>query len=229
MISIAKEWNPKQAELKNLINKKDKFEDAIKVLLELHSMVHSSELSGTEIITLEDELWDGLKESACRIMPTKEDVTIAWNIWHITRIEDIASNILIANEAQVMNSDWAKRMNVNVYDTGNAMSDDEIIDLSSSINIRELRNYRMAVGKKTRENIGKLKPEELKRKVSPDKLQRVLDEGGVTEDDNSKWLLDFWGKKNVSGLLLMPITRHQVVHLNDSLKLKEKCRRKGFK
>jgi hypothetical protein len=30
------------------------------------------------------------------------------------------------------------------------------------------------------------------------------------------------GKKTVAGILLMPITRRQIVHLNDSMNLKEK-------
>jgi hypothetical protein len=35
-------------------------------------------------------------------------------------------------------------------------------------------------------------------------------------------LLDFWGKKNVARIIMMPITRHQIVRVNDSLKLRIK-------
>jgi hypothetical protein len=230
MISVVKQWNPKQALLKSLIQKADKFEEAVELVLELHSMVHTSEMSSITMKTFEDEIWDGLDSSIFKSMPTVKDVTIAWNIWHITRIEDITSNILIANDIQVINTDnWIERMNVKVYDTGNAMSDDEIINFSNSIDMKELRNYRIAVGKKTRNIISKLRPEDLKKKVEPDRLQRILNEGGILEVDDSKWLLDFWGRKNISGILQMPITRHQIVHINDSLKLKEKCMKKIFK
>jgi hypothetical protein len=230
MISLAKQWNPIQALLKTLIEDKAKFEEAMEQLLEMHSMLHTSEMSGTGTKTFEDEVWDGLDETTFKFMPSIKDVTIAWNIWHITRIEDIASNILIAGGNQVINSGgWIGRMNVKVRDTGNAMTADEIIDFSSSINSRELRNYRISVGRKTREIIEGLKPEDLKRKVVPDRLQRILDEGGVLDAEDSRWLLDFWGRKNITGILLMPITRHQVVHLNDSLKLKEKCMKKTHK
>jgi hypothetical protein len=45
-----------------------------------------------------------------------------------------------------------------------------------------------------------------------------------TFDDGIKsiWLLDFWEKKNMLGLIMMPITRHQTVHLNDCYNIKEK-------
>jgi hypothetical protein len=232
MISVAKEWNPKQALLKSLIEDKDKFEDAMLLLLELHSMIHTSEMSGRGTRTYEDEVWDGLDANTFKTMLVSEDATIAWNIWHIARIEDITSNILIANECQVINSNrWMEKMNAEVTDTGNAMTNDEIIAFSASINSSELRNYRISVGRKTQETIKKLKPEDLKRKISPDRLQIILDEGGVLDVADSRWLLDFWGRKNVAGILLMPITRHQVVHINDSLKIKEKCMKNshGFK
>ena len=227
MVSVTEIWNPKQAKLKEIILKQDKFIEAIELCLEMHSLVHTSEMSGIKIKTLEDELWDGLDEFSFRTMPTSNDVTIAWNVWHLTRIEDITANILIANDKQVINKEsWLNKMNVTVTDTGNAMTDEEIVSLSSSINMKELRNYRIAVGKKTRDIIKQLKPNEIKRRMEPNQLQRIIDEGGILEVEGSKWLIDFWGKKTISGILLMPITRHQIVHINDSFKLKEKCRKK---
>lgn len=230
MISVTKQWNPKQALLKSIIQKPDKFDEAIQLCLDMHSLVHTSEMLKMGIETFEDILWNGLDEEVFSTMPTNKDVTIAWNIWHLTRIEDMTANILIANDIQVINSDnWIDRMNVTVYDTGNAMTDNEIIFFSSKIDMKELRNYRIAVGRKTREIIKQLGPNDMKRKMEPDRLQRILDEGGVLEVEGSKWLVDFWGRKTVAGILLMPITRHQIVHINDALKLKEKCMKKGIK
>lgn len=226
MKSITAQWNPKQALLKGLILKPDQFGPAINLCLEMLSSVHVSEMSGIAAKTFEDEVWEELDEYSFRTMPTPEDATIAWNIWHITRIEDITSNILIADDIQVINSDnWPIKMNVSVSDTGNAMTDEEITAFSSAVDMKELRNYRIATGKKAVQIIKQLNPGDLKKKIEPARLQRVLNEGGVLETEGSKWLLDFWGKKTIAGILLMPITRHQIVHLNDSLKLKEKCKK----
>ena len=155
-------------------------------------------------------------------MPTVKDVTIAWNIWHITRIEDITVNILIQNVEQILNEEWLRCLNISVYDTGNAMSDDEIISFSRSVNMAEVRNYRNAVGTKTKNMLEKLLPSDMKRRVKRENIDRILAEGGVTEHKDSVWLLDFWGRKNIAGILLMPVTRHQIGHLNDSMRLKKK-------
>lgn len=227
MISVTTLWNPKQALLREIIKKPDKFDEAIKLCLEMHALVHTSEMSGINIRTFEDELWDALDELSFRTMSTAKDVTIAWNIWHLTRIEDITANILIAGDTQVITrGHWLDKMNVTVCDTGNAMTDEEIEALSSAINMKELRSYRIAVGKKTREIIKQLQVSDLRRKMETARLQRIFDEGGVLKVEGSKWLVDFWSKKTIAGILLMPITRHQIVHINDSLKLIEKCKRK---
>ncbi|MFQ5892186.1 MAG: DinB family protein, partial [Candidatus Methanofastidiosia archaeon] len=92
--------------------------------------------------------------------------------------------------------------------------------LSSSIDIKALKRYRLAVGKKTREIAKMLQPEELNQKVDTNRLQQVLDEGAVVE--SQRWLTNYWGKRNVAGLLLMPATRHNFVHLNKARQLKNK-------
>jgi hypothetical protein len=92
-----------------------------------------------------------------------------------------------------------------------------------------LRNYRIATGRKTREIIRGLQPADLKRKMEPARLQRVLDEGAVLDVEGEKWLIDFWGKKTVAGILLMPVTRHPLVHLNEAMRLKKKCQSKRVK
>jgi hypothetical protein len=220
-------WGLKQKLLRDILLDRDKFNEAIALCLEQHAMIHSSGLSQLDRVTFEDELWSDLDEKNFRTMPTPQDETIAWNLWHLTRIEDIAMNILIKGEMQVINEfNWLDLLNISVCDTGNAMTDEEIIDLSSKINMQELRRYRMTVGRRTQEIIQSLLPTDLKKKMKPDRLQRILDEGGVLNVEGANWLIDFWGKKNVAGILLMPITRHQMVHMNESMRLKKKCQGK---
>jgi hypothetical protein len=61
----------------------------------------------------------------------------------------------------------------------------------------------------------------MKRKFRQDMLKRIIDECAVLDVEASNWLIDFWGRKNVSGILLMPVTRHHVVHLNESFSAKK--------
>ena len=226
MFSVGSQWNPLQAQLKELLDKKETYTEAMALLHRLHGLLHTKEVSGQSTPTLMDEVWENLSDFAFRTMPTVADVTVAWNIWHITRIEDLTCNLLMADDNQVLDGSWQARLHTQVRDTGNAMTDEEILSFSSNVDRQALRDYRDAVGRRVREVIAGFEPNSLKRKFSKRQTDRILEEGGVTNHPDSVWLLDFWGKKNVAGILLMPITRHQMGHLNDCLKLKEKCRRR---
>lgn len=229
MFKAATDWNPKQALLKEIIKSKDRFTEAIQLCMDMHKFVHLSSMSSTYEETLEDQVWAGLKDADLTVMPTIKDVTIAWNLWHITRIEDLTINILVNNSSQILDANWLEKLNIEVKDTGNAMSDEEILSFSKLVNKIELKNYRNAVGRQTQQILSNLTLTEVKRKVASENLARIRTEGGVTEAPDSLGLLDFWGKKDIAGILQMPITRHQIVHLNDCLKLKEKIKKLNSK
>ncbi|MBH1939831.1 DinB family protein [Mobilitalea sibirica] len=225
MFEVSKDWNPLQKKLKETILKKERFNEVKELLYQMHSIVHASEVYQRNTINFMDEIWQDLSDKAFRTMPSIKDDTVAWHVWHISRIEDLTSNCLIKNQSQVLNENWLKRLNIKVTDTGNAMTDDEIISLSCEINREALFEYRNAVGIRTKSIIDALQPEDMKRKVTKDGLNRILEEGGVTNHPVSAGLLDFWGKKNVAGIFFMPITRHQIVHLSDCRRLKGVCNR----
>jgi hypothetical protein len=222
MFSLRTDWNPEQTALREALSKAERFNEAVRLCLELHGLVHSGQIASSKKPTVFDELLDGLTEEAFAVMSSPNGTSIAWNIWHITRIEDITANILIAGGKQVLNTTWLKKIGATVRDTGNAMTKDEILNFSRSLNMNMLISYRDEVGRRTRDIVKNVKPPDLKRKMKPESVERILAEGGVTSHKDSLWLLDFWGKKTVAGILLMPITRHQILHLNDSMKLKKK-------
>lgn len=215
----------KHKELNQIIRKADKIEQSKELFLELHAKLHLSEISNTEHNEV-DDLIDDLGNNEYAIMPTVKDETIAWVIWHIARIEDLTMSILVDGEDQLFNDEWKQKLNVHITDTGNALSDDQIINLSKSLVVQEVLHYRNEVGKRTRQIIKKLKPDDMKRKVSPQGLEKILLEGGVTKQEESIWLLDFWGKKDIAGILLMPPTRHVMLHINDCCKWRELFRTK---
>lgn len=187
--------------------------------LQAHELVHDKKLTGTNIDTFQNECLVNLNEKSFRHTTSKKNQnyrTLAFFIFHITRIEDICANTLIANYSQIIfQDDWINKLNINRTDTGNSMTKDEMLQFSSSIHQSALFEYRLAVAKRTREIIKSLKIEDLKRKPNKTQLDFILTSKSVLNHEDSVWLVDFWGKKNVSGLLLMPITRHQKVHLND--------------
>lgn len=222
MYKPATDWNERQKDLNKLLQTPDKFCAATVLCLDMHRFLHMSEEDSAEPATLGDMACLALSRPAFITMPTKKDETIAWHIWHIARIEDITMNILVANGAQVFNSDWQSQMEVDIADTANAMTDEKIISFSAQINQTALFAYRAAVGKKSRKILQQLQPSDLSRKFTQMQTDRIVAEGGLLPHPDSIWLKDFWGKKDVSGILRMPLTRHQAGHLNKCLQLRRK-------
>jgi hypothetical protein len=206
-----KTWNEKQKKLKALLPVEKTFNDGKKLLLEMHSLLHDKKVYKTKVETFYDNLWKNLNEETCKIISNKE-TSILWNIWHITRIEDLIANIVIENKEEIFNADIQKELNIKIKDTGNAMTYAEIELLNENINIKALREYRNKVGKSTQKIINELEYSDMKIMVKKEQLDKIYKNGGVL--DSTKWLLDFWGRKNIFGLIMMLITRHQIVHLN---------------
>ena len=193
--------------------------------LDLHAMVHPAEISGKNEKTIADfvldymmkdnqnefvqrETWDtDLKYAGSKTVP------ICWQFWHTYRIEDLVSNILMENGSQIFNIDWQKRIGSSITDTGNALELDELVSWAKAINVEELRNYMIEVGKNTRRILSNLSLEQIKSMVPEEWVMRILEEGGVTTDFRSVWLLVFWGRLTIGGMILTPMTSHHMMHL----------------
>ena len=213
--------NKQQGQLRNLLSGSGDFEEASQVFLKHHAMLHSAKMSKGDIWSFEDAVLDDMSEEQMRQIPKNDEHSVAWCIWHLARIEDVAMNMLVADSQQVFIQDkWQEALGIDFSHTGNAMSDAEMAELSETINLTAMRSYRVAVGKRTREIFKALEPERLKEKVDPARVEKVRAEKAVIEAASE--IADYWGKRNIAGLLLMPATRHNIVHLNEALRLKKK-------
>jgi hypothetical protein len=221
MINVSKGWNEKQKKLNVLLPNQKTFADGISLLLEMHSLLHDKKVYKITSETFYDDLWENMKEETYRIISNKE-TSVLWNIWHITRIEDIVSNILIGKKETIFNKEIQVKLNIEIKDSGNAMTYSEIESFNKNMNIKELKEYRVKVGKSTQKLIKALECSDVKRKVEKEQLEKIKQNEGVTDNPKSIWLLDFWGKKNMLGLINMPVTRHQIVHLNDCFRIKQR-------
>lgn len=224
MDSPQKNWSKRQKQFREMLLGSNQHDHAIKLFLHQHAALHSAQMAGTGTWSFEDEVLNDMPEQKIRRIPQNCEHSVAWAIWHIARIEDTAMNILVAGGPQILFSEeWFDKLEIEARDTGNAMSDEGVTALSSSINIEMLRSYRMAVGRRTRDVVKQLSPSDLSHKVESARLQQVLDEGAVVAE--AQGLIDYWSKRNIAGLLLMPATRHNFVHLNEAQKLKKDAER----
>jgi hypothetical protein len=212
--SNRKTWNDQHSLLRGLLGDTQNFPEAIELFLSHHAMVHTAKIQADEQESFQDEVLQGLTDEQMRYVPAGHANSAAWMLWHITRIEDAAINVLLADAPQVFHrGNWQSKLNSPCADVGNEMSAEEIRALSEAVNLKELLAYRLEVGKHTRQVAGQLTAETLKRKPSPDRLKRLAEDGTVREQ--AQWLLEYWGGHPQWNLLLMPATRHSFVHFNE--------------
>lgn len=193
--------------------------------LEVHAMVHPAEISGRTEKTIADYVLDYMLRGNQNELVPREDydvdlhyagtrtVPLCWQFWHTYRIEDLVSNILMANQNQIFNEEWQRKIDSPITDTGNALELDEAIAFGKEINVEALHEYILAVGKNTRNILGNLTLVQINSMVPEEWVMRILEEGGVTTDFRSVWLLVFWGRLTMGGMILTPMTDHHMMHL----------------
>jgi hypothetical protein len=216
-------WNDQHKLLRDVLGKPDGHEAAIDLFLRQHAMVHDAVVSNSGLPSFADEVWQDADEATIRCVPPKFEHSIAWLIWHIARIEDMTMNVLMAGKPQIFHQDdWLTKLNITIRHTGNVVMDTaDVIAISEVVDITALKTYRNEVGRATREAASALQPDEVQQQVDSARLQKLLDDGSVARE--AMGLIEYWGSLTIAGLLLMPPTRHCLVHLNEALKLKEKC------
>ncbi len=226
-LEARKIWSTKHKQLTEIITKPEEHANAVALFLELHTYLYASDGTNPEQPTYEDELLKDLREQTMRSYPvhtTNSNNSIVWHIWHSARIEDITMNILTANGEQILHSaHFAHKLNIPFIHSGNGMSAEEIADFSKAIDIEALMVYRQAVAARTRSIIAALQPGQFRSKPGPAQISRISGEGAVKESE--QWLIDYWGSKTVAGLVLMPATRHNFVHLNKAMRVKLKLQK----
>jgi hypothetical protein len=213
-----KHWNEGHQKLNKALASGDR-EKAIELFLDQHAMVHSAKMAKSGLPSFEDEILNGLTdEQICQVVG---EHSIAWILLHLARIEDITMNMLVAGTEQLFTRDgWGRKLNIGISHSANKMTDESVADLSAKIDIKALRAYRITVGKRTRGIVKKLKAGDFKNKVDPDRIQKVMKEGAVIPE--AMEIINYWSRKTIAGLLLMPPTRHCILHLNEAERIKKK-------
>jgi hypothetical protein len=204
-------WNVQHALIRRILMKERNYRKALPHLLKHHAAVHSAKLGARW--SYQDEILGPLTEAQFRFVPTNGQ-SVLWKLWHITRIEDLTVNLLLAGAQQsILNGNWLKRLGIRYTDAGNGMPQADVARMSRNMNIKALLAYRLAVGKRTQSILHRLNTEGLWDKPAAERMARIVKEKGVRK--NSAWLLKFWGGNPCANLLLMPAARHPFVHLNE--------------
>ena len=217
--TFSRTWNVDHKRLRNYLSSGEHIQSAKDLFCYLHGVMHSGILLQGDSWSYADSIFNDLTETQLRLIPEKADHSLIWIIWHISRIEDITMNILVKGGDQVyLSQKWKTRLNSPIHHAGNLIQDDELRSMSNTIKTDQLLQYRLAVGRNTQEIVRDLSSGELSQKTHPDRLDRILEEKALHPEADV--LVDYWSRKKIYQLLLMPPTRHLMVHLNEALALK---------
>jgi hypothetical protein len=124
-------------------------------------------------------VWEDVPEDLMRQRPHPRVNSLAWNMWHLTRVEDIAVNRFIADRPQVLDEGgWMEKMGVPLRHNGFAMTFPEVDELNQRVDLHALRGYSGAVKARTLEVVPQLTEEILQEKLTEERVRAVmLDEG----------------------------------------------------
>ncbi len=150
--------------------------DARELFLDQHAAVHSAAVGGNKMSAAE-RTFGGLTDEQMRVRPREDLNSLAWLMFHIARTEDIFVNPVLAGRPQVFDDAWMKRLGITRRDLGTGMTSAEVTELTRQIDLGALREYRDAVGRRTREVVGAFKTHDWEGTVSAEAVERVAAEG----------------------------------------------------
>ncbi len=214
-----KNWTRQQDQLRKLLSSKSHFEDAIRLFLEQHAAVHAAVISGNQFWSLQDEALEGLSDEQIRAIPRLGENSIAWLLWHTTRIEDMTLNSLVFEQAQILDGEgWQARMGLAVRDVGSSMDAGQVAALSAGVSVAALIEYRAAVGRSTRSGVLHLTPEQLREVVRLESIQTFVDEGSISQQ--GYWLAEYYTGRTKGFFLTRTATSHNFIHLMEARRIR---------
>lgn len=213
-----KEWSELNKTMQAQIKKKDTYKMGIDTLLSLRSLLMQTLVSFKKELSREDfNLLPFINADGYH------SKTIAYSIWHIFRIEDIVAHTLINEDEQVFFAgNYKERINSPIITTGNELIKQQIADFSKQLDLEELYSYIFKVCESTEKMLKRLSYDELKRKIPEERKLYLKSLNVVDDSEKAVWLIDYWCKKDIRGLIQMPLSRHWIMHTEACLRIKNK-------
>lgn len=215
-----KEWSALNQQMQIQIRKKDTFDAGVFTLLDLRNQMWDVILSFKDELSRQD--FDAIPFINADGYHSK---TIAYSLWHIFRIEDIVAHTLIKGDGQVFFlGGYQERTGSPIITTGNELVKQQIADFSGRLDLDALYLYISEVKQSTEGIIQALAFDDLKRRIPDERKEKLKAMHAVSEEESAIWLIDYWCRKDVRGLIQMPFSRHWIMHVEACLRIKNKIR-----
>ena len=161
------------------------------------------------------DLWTTVPDDLMRQRPHPRVNSIAWNLWHLTRVEDAGLNRFVVDRSQVLDEgSWLERMNVPWRHHGGGMTFAEVDDLNRRINVQALREYSRAVEFRTREIVSQLDLDSLDAVMEEKRLRTILFDEGLAHPQSAGLLENYLGWTKGKCLMNFGLT-HPFQHVGE--------------
>lgn len=187
-----------------------------------HRVVHRASVAENDGLgrTILDRLLEDITDEQIQQMPDGAANSIAWLLFHATRVEDVVFNVMTAGDSQVFDQDdWQTRTSIERRDIGTGMNEAEVASLSANVNVRNLLDYRDAVGRKTREIAVSRSPEFWDDNADIQRLSEA-DLQGVAAEMAPYLLEHVWTGDHSNARFLWFATSHALSHFGEARETK---------
>lgn len=215
-----KNWTESQDRLRKALSSRVHFDEALELFLSQHAAVHTAEISGGVGWSLQDEVLNGLSDETIKRVPRPGQNSIAWLLWHVTRIEDMTINLLVFEQPEVWDSSWAARLVFPSPDCGASMDESEVAGFSAQICVPALVEYRAVVGARTRRSVPDLDAARAKEIVPIPTVKKLVEAGSISPKAN--WLFEYYTNRTRAFFLTRTATSHNFIHLNEAGRIAKK-------
>lgn len=162
-------------------------------------------------------IWEDVDEALIRQRPHPRVNSLAWNLWHVARVEDSAVSRFICDQPQELDAgDWMEKMNLPLRHNGFAMTLEEVDALSQQIDLPGLRGYLAAIRARTQEAAAGLDLSVLAETLTRERVTQVLVEEGLAGPRAEGLVENYTGWSKAQCLMNLCLTHsyHHVGEMN---------------
>ena len=141
--TFRRQWSTDQKKLRGMLTSGDQVDESKELFYSQHGVLHSKAVSESDSWSFADQVFRGISQDQLRIIPENHQHSMIWILWHISRIEDVTMNILVADDIQVYLQDgWIQELKSPIHHTGNNIEDLVVMRLSQQYKKESiLENY----------------------------------------------------------------------------------------
>ncbi len=157
-----------------------------------------------------------MPESTLRSRPQAGVNSIAWNVWHLLRIEDITLSRFVGNVPQSHTTgNWQAKMGIAYGHMGTAMPDADVDVLSKTIDIAGLQGYQNAVAAQSTQILANLDTSRLQHQWDAAHMRAVVAGEAVCIPAITEGVISYWGALNVGRFVVDYTQVHPQNHIGE--------------